>query len=75
MATTTTLAKAYRELAKLPPRLQDEFGEKLLGYVTEFRALMAQIDVGTKELERGEGIEVTNIDAQLDKITGHHGRS
>lgn len=71
---TATLEKAYQELAKLPNHLRDEFGERIIGYVREFRNLKSMIDQATAELERGEGIEIEDIEQYAADI-GKDGRS
>ena len=73
--TTTTLQRAIQSLSALPDNVQDELGQKLLAYASRWQKLKLEIDRGTDELARGEGIEVTDVDLFLDKLTKNDGRS
>lgn len=72
---TTMLEKAFRSLSVLPVEVQDALGQRLLTYAAQWRELKAGIDQATEELERGEGIEISSIDATVEQLSGKHGRS
>lgn len=68
------LEKAFKSLEALPPELQDELGRSLISYTARWQELRAEIEKGADELKRGEGIEVSDIDAFLRTIEKKHGR-
>jgi hypothetical protein len=55
-------------LSTLPPEVQDDLGRQLQGYAAKWRDLKAAIDEGTAELARGDGIEVADTEAFIDRI-------
>ena len=71
----TTLEKAFESLRSLPHDMQEELAEHLLSYVTQWKALKAGIDQGTRELDRGEGIEINDIKAFIGNLETKHGSS
>ena len=72
---TTTLEKAFDSLRALPADMQEEIGAELLEYTTRWHELKVGIAEGTEELARGEGIEISDVDEFVGRITEPHGRS
>ena len=72
---TTSLQHAIEYLDQLPAPVQDNVAEQLIAYVKQWLALQDGIDQGADELARGEGIEITNVDAFVDTLTKEHERS
>jgi len=66
------LEQAFTSLRTLPADMQDELGQKLLTYVTQWRELKAGIDQGTAELARGEGVDITDTADVLKGIRNKH---
>lgn len=72
---TTTLEKAMRSLSSLPADVQDELGERLITYASRWQKLRSAIEEGTAELQRGEGIEIDDVDTFVDNLARKHDRS
>lgn len=66
----TKLERAVAEAGSLPPELQEEIGEQLLHYIHRFLALRADLDVGLRQLDAGEGLDG---DAVIAALKTHHG--
>lgn len=71
---TTALEKAFHSLRALPAAEPDKLGEILLTYASRWRDLKAGIEQGAAELDRGEGIEITDIQDLVDELTNKDGR-
>ena len=69
---TATLERAMTSLRELPADMQEELGQQLLSYVNKWQQLKSNIDQGTNELARGEGIEVTNTEEFVKAIHKKH---
>jgi hypothetical protein len=50
-----TLEQAIAEIAKLPDSDQEQIGRRLLSHVEKLRELRAEIDMGIRSLDAGEG--------------------
>ncbi len=72
---TAILEKAFQSLRVLPDAMQEELGASLLAYASKWRELQAAIEQGTAELDRGEGVEVTDISDFVSRIERTHGGS
>ena len=70
-----TLEKAFDSLRALPTDMQEEIAEQLIAYAARWEILKAGIDQGTRELDRGEGVEITDREAFLNDLESRHGRS
>jgi hypothetical protein len=55
MAVVKTFEQAIAEVASLPAADQERIGRKLLSYVEKLRRLRAEIDIGIRQLDAGEG--------------------
>ena len=73
--TTATLQQAFENLGTLPADLQDELGNQLKHYATQWHALKADIEEGRAQLARGEKEEIADIDAYVTKIMKGHGQA
>lgn len=66
---TTKIQKAAIALSKeLPEDVQDKVAQNLLAYAEKWRALRTMIDDGVGELNRGEGIEIPDVDSYLKRF-------
>lgn len=72
---TATLEKAFQSLRVLPDAMQEELGASLLSYTTKWQELQAAIAQGTAGLDRGEGVEVSNISEFVGQLARKHGRT
>ena len=72
---TAILEKAIDSLRTLPPEMQEEIGSTLLEYMTKWQDLRAGIARGGDELAKGRGIEITDVEAFVDRVMEPDGRA
>ncbi len=61
---TTKIEEAALTLSKeFPNDVQDKIAQNLLAYTEKWRTLRTMIDTGIAELDRGEGIEIPDVDS------------
>ena len=68
-----TLEQAIAEIARLPDADQEQIGRKLLSHVEKLNALRAEIDMGIRSLDAGEGRPLSVDDFLRRKNSGHGG--
>jgi len=61
-----TLERAIVEVATLPDADQEQIGRQLLSHIEKLRQLRADIDMGIRSLDAGEG-KPLDIDEFLDQ--------
>lgn len=68
-----TLELALSKVAALPDAAQEEIGRELLERIDALSALRAEIEVGWRELDHGEGVEldIEEFISQLRKEDSH----
>ena len=67
-----TLEQAIAEVTNLPEVDQEQIGRKLLSHVEKLRQLRADIDVGIRSLDAGEGRPL-DIEEFLQQANEGHG--
>ncbi len=74
-AMTTKIEEAARTLSKeLPAEVQNRIAQNFLAYAEKWRALKTMIDEGVAELDRGEGIEIPDVDRYLERFSTAHAK-
>jgi hypothetical protein len=53
-----TLELAFSKAAELPEAAQEQIGRELLDYVERLNALRADLEIGIRQLDAGEGKEL-----------------
>jgi hypothetical protein len=53
-----TLELAFRKAAALPEAAQEQIGRELIDYVDKLNALRADLDIGLRQLDAGQGKEL-----------------
>jgi len=68
-----TLELAFSKAAALPEAAQEQIGRELLEYVEKLNALRADLEVGIRQLDAGEGKEL-DIEDLLRRARERHGK-
>jgi len=68
-----TLELAFSKAAALPEAAQEQIGRELLEYVERLNALRADLEVGIRQLDAGEGKEL-DIEDLLRRARERHGK-
>ena len=75
MTVTATLDQAIQSLRSLPADEQRHVSEQLIAYVRKFREFQAAIKHGSEQLERGEVVEINDVDHVIETIARKHGKA
>ncbi|MCO6389854.1 hypothetical protein GTW25_02275 [Aliihoeflea aestuarii] len=66
----TKLELAVKDAAKLPAAVQEKLGEDLLHAVHRILALQDELAIGVEQLDRGEGLPLAEVMADLKRRYG-----
>jgi hypothetical protein len=70
---TKVLREAIAKVEALPEAEQDRIARELIDYLDKLNALRAEVEIGIKQLDAGEGREL-DIDDVIRKAREEHGR-
>jgi signal transduction histidine kinase len=70
---TKVLREAIAKVEALPEAEQDRIARELIDYLDKLNALRAEVEIGIKQLNAGEGREL-DIEDVIRKAREEHGR-
>jgi hypothetical protein len=70
---TRVLRDAIAKVEALPEAEQDRIARELIDYLDKLKALRAEVEIGIRQLDAGEGRDL-NIEDVINQAREEHGR-